>query len=96
MAQPAQQIWGPSGEFSVVDNGAAGASTTGAFPGAQATPSNWVGLQFDKSCQGLDTTTGAIAQGTNAFKNGTVPDFVAGATTVLNSQSTRLLFKNPA
>ena len=98
MAQPAQAIWGPSGEYNVIDNGAAGASTSGAFPGAQTTPSNWIGIQADRSCQGFDTTTGAIAQGTNAFKDGTIPDYIAsGATTVLNSPlSTRLVFKNPA
>ncbi len=100
MAQPAQQIWGPSGEYNVIDNGAAGSSTSGAFPGG-ASPnqsSNWVGIQADKSCQGFDTTTGAVAQGNNTFKNGTIPDYIAsGATTVLNSQvTTRLLFKNPS
>src|SRR6266403_2739509 len=100
MAQPAQQIWGPSGEYNVVDNGAAGSSTTGAFPGG-ASPnqsSNWIGIQADRSCQGFDTTTGAVAQGNNTFKNGTVPDYIAsGATTVLTSSlSTRLLYKNPA
>ncbi len=87
MAQPAQQIWGPSGEYNVVDNGAAGSSTTGAFPGG-ASPnqsSNWIGIQADRSCQGFDTTTGAVAQGNNTFKNGTVPDFVAAAMVVLNS-----------
>ena len=61
-----QLIWGPSGEYNVIDNAAA--------------------------------PSGATAQSTNAFKNGTIPDFVAtGSTTVLNSSlSTRLLFKNPS
>ncbi|PYT92534.1 MAG: hypothetical protein DMG36_14480 [Acidobacteria bacterium] len=55
-------------------------------------------LDFGKAPVGYDNTTGAIAQSTNAFKNGTIPDFVAtGSTTVLNSSlSTRLLFKNPS
>jgi len=99
MAQPAQQIWRPSGEYNVIDNGAAGSSTSGAFPGG-ASPNqsgNWVGIRADKSCQGFDTTTGAVAQGNNTFKNGTIPDYIANATTVLNSSlSTRLLFKNPS
>src|SRR5229473_2067079 len=98
MAQPAQQIWGPSGEYNVIDNGAAGSFTSGAFPGG-ASPhqsSNWIRIQADRSCQGFDTTTGAVDQSTNAFKNGTVPDFGAAATVVLNSSlSTRLLYKNP-
>ena len=98
MANQALATNAPSSEYCVIDNGAPGASTTGAFPGAQATPSNWVGFQFDKSCQGFDVTTGATSQGLNPFKNGSVPDYIAiGATTVLNSPlTTRLLFRNPA
>ncbi len=59
MAQPAQAIWGPSGEYNVIDNGPAPAATV---------------LDFGKAPVGYDTTTGAIAQSTNAFKNGTIPD----------------------
>ena len=75
----------PSGEYCVIDNGAA--------PAANA-------VSFDQAPISYDTlsTGGATQQGNNPFKNGTVPDFIAsGATTVLNSPaSTRLLFKNPA
>src|SRR5258706_10692653 len=90
----------PSNDYVVIDNGTAGASTTGSFPGSLSVGSqlgNWIGIQADGSAQGFDTTTGATAQGSNTFKNGTIPDYIAtGATTVLNSPlSTRLLYKNP-
>jgi hypothetical protein len=90
----------PSGDFVVIDNGVAGASTSGSFPGSLTPPnqvSNWVGIQGDGSAQGFDTTTGATSQGSNPFKSGTIPDFLVGATVVLNSPtSTRILFRNPA
>lgn len=99
MATKVSSSASPSNEYVVIDNGAPGASTSGPFPGAQTTPSNWIGAQYDKSCQGFDTSTGGTTtQGTNPSTNGTIPDYIAtGATTVLNSPlSTRLLFKNPA
>jgi hypothetical protein len=90
----------PSGDYVVIDNGVAGASTSGSFPGSLTPPnqiSNWIGIQADGSAQGFDTTSGATAQGNNTFKNGTIPDFLVAATVVLNAPtSTRLLFRNPA
>lgn len=97
MASQVKSTNSPRNEYVVIDNGVPGASTTGAFPGAQATPSNWVGLSADGACQNFDSTTGATAQGTNPFTNGSIPDALLGGTTVLNSPlTTRLLFKNPA
>jgi hypothetical protein len=90
----------PCGDYVVIDNGPAAASTSGSFPGG-ASPnqsSNWIGVQADGSCQNFDSTTGATTQGTNPQKNGSIPDYIAnGATTVLNSPlTTRLVFRNPA
>jgi len=90
----------PSGDYVVIDNGAAAASTSGSFPGSLTPPnqvSNWVEITADGSCQSFDSTTGATLQGTNPQKNGSIPDYIAtGATTVLNSPlTTRLLFRNP-
>ena len=95
MAQPAQLIWGPSGEYNVIDNGPPGVVSTNLVNGPVPSGS---GNLTGNGLPNFDTTSGAIAQSTNAFKNGTVPDFVAtGATTVLNSPlSTRLVFKNPS
>lgn len=50
---------------------------------------------------GYDTTyPGAIAQGSNSFTNGTIPDCVNRATVEINNPSlapgTRVLFLNPA
>ena len=84
MATQLKSTNAPSGECVVIDNGAAPAANTTSFDGAQ--------ISYDT------ISAGATSQGSNTFKNGTVPDYIAtGATTVLNSNlSTRLLFKNPA
>lgn len=74
----------PSGEYCVVDNGAAPAANTVSFDGAA--------ISYDTL-----STGGATAQGSNTFKDGTIPDPLVTATVVLNSPlSTRLLWKNPA
>ena len=52
--------------YCVVDNGAPGAAV-GTGTGA---PSNWTGTGFD------NIATGANSQGTNAFGNGNIPDYV--------------------
>lgn len=85
MATQVKSTNAPSGEYVVIDNGAAPAANTVSFDGAA--------ISYDTV-----STGGATAQGSNTFKNGTIPDFLAaGATIILNSpQSTRLLFKNPA
>ncbi len=73
----------PSNEYCVIDNGAAPAANTVSFDGAQ--------ISYDT------VKSGATAQGTNPFTNGTIPDPLVTATTVHNSPlTTRLLFKNPA
>ena len=71
----------PGGEYSVIDNGPAPAATV-LNAGAPI---------------GYDTTTGAASQGSNPFSNGTIPDCINSATTILNSPATtRLLYRNPA
>ena len=82
MAQPAQiKGLGPSGEFIVIDNGAAGVtSTNGAAysPGSGGPPTgggsgNWTGP--GAASGGFDLTAGgAVAQDQNSFGNGTIPD----------------------
>src|SRR6267142_1971704 len=46
----------PSGDYVVIDNGVAGASTSGSFPGSLTPPnqiSNWIGIQADGSSKTL-------------------------------------------
>jgi hypothetical protein len=83
MAQPLQMLSGlPEGEFSVIDNSAAG---NGGIAG---------GIGYDT------TSPGAIAQGTNAFGNGTIsdaantPKFTVTAFSGVNNSTVK--FKNPA
>ena len=59
----------PSGEYVVIDRGAAPAANSVSYDGAQISH---------------DTIgTGATSQGSNPFKNGSIPDYIAtGATTV--------------
>lgn len=76
----------PRNEYNVIDNGPAPAATV---------------LDFGKAPIGYDTTTGAVAQDTNAVNaasNSSIPDWRnKTVTTVVNSQTTtRLLFCNPA
>lgn len=85
MAQPAQMLSGlPSGEYSVIDNSAAG---NGGVSG---------GIGYDT------TAPGAIAQGTNAFQNGTIPDAVNSApssktvTVLVGVNNSTIKFHNPA
>ena len=63
----------PSGEYIVIDNGTAGASTSGAFPGAQATPSNWTGLQG-----GLNNRRSNLRPATQSLNNANARKKVGG------------------
>ena len=86
MAQPTQVFAVGSYEYCVIDNGPAGNSIASASAGP---------AQGNKS---FDETTGAVAQGKNAFDNGNIPDAVASATTEINDGTTGIYirFKNPA
>jgi hypothetical protein len=69
MAQPAQVKTGlPSGEFVVIDNGAAGVtSTNGVVTPGVGGSGNWTGPGAVSG--GFDLTSGAIDQCINAFGN---------------------------
>ncbi len=72
MAQPAQVFRaGGSREYSVIDDGA---------PGAAIALNSWSPVNPTGEGRGLDEEiSGAVAQGSNAFGNGTIPDCVARA-----------------
>jgi hypothetical protein len=66
MSQPTQvfNTGLPDGGYSVVDNSAPGATVTS--NGTPPNSNNWTGVGFDI------TSPGAVGQGVNTFKNGTV------------------------
>lgn len=73
MAQPAQQftLGDPSNGYIVIDNGASPVTITA--NGSPQTSNNWAPANQPN----LDAiAVGAVAQGTNKFANGTIPDCV--------------------
>lgn len=80
MAQPTQVFsTGSTNVYTVIDNGAAGASIT-----TSTGSSIWSPLDATQTGKDFDfITTGAVAQGKNAFTNGTIPAFLVPAGPVI-------------
>jgi len=74
MATQVKAVGLPSGEYSVIDNGAAPVTIT--VNGSPQITNGQTGLNWDKATLGFDTIAppGQSSQDTNAFGNGTVPD----------------------
>ena len=81
MATQVKAVGLPSGEYSVIDNGAAPVTIT--VNGSPQTTNGQTGLNWDKATLGFDTIAppGQSSQDTNVFGNGTVPD---GATQTIS------------
>lgn len=97
MSQPGQVKFGlPDGSFNVVDNGSPGVTSTNNVVNANGGSGNWTGTGAVSG--GFDLcANGANSQGQNPFTNGTVPDFVANGTKIINNPfAASIVYKNPS